>query len=97
VTRRNTSPLVEGDTGRNAYLEPNEPGSGLEINRRPFWADMGEEMRWLYAVEECRAFRRSDTFQEHLERIAAKAGQPATQPAAKPMPVVARLPYPEEA
>ena len=97
MTRRNTSPQLEpGDTGRNAYLEPNEAGEGLTINRRPFWKDEGEEMRWLCAVEECREFRRSDTFLEHLERIAAKAGRVVTQPAAKAMPVVARLPYRED-
>jgi hypothetical protein len=81
--------LTLGDTGRNAFLEPDEPGMGLVIARHPFWRDRSEELTWLAAVEECRPFR-GEPLTQHLARIAEKAGAKITAPPAKEMP---RLPY----
>jgi hypothetical protein len=68
---------------------------GRRMSRRLF-KDEAEEQQWLWAVEECRPFRKTDSFLRHLERIAEKAGRSVTQPVAKAMPDV-RLPYKESA
>lgn len=97
MTRRNTSPAAEGDTGQRAYREPGDPVDERPvISRRPIFRDSSEELAWLYAAEQARPFRKADTFLEHLERIAKLAGAELAGPAVKPMPEV-RLPYADDA
>ena len=85
------------DTGRMGFREPGEPPDDRQnvISRRPFWRDSSEELAWLYAVEQARPFRKSDTLTEHLERIANIAGAELKGKPAKDFPET-RLPYAED-
>jgi hypothetical protein len=91
------------DSGLNGYREPGEPhdGRNLVIAHRPFWANAGEELAWLFAAEQCRSSRPlkmvsgRDDFLTHLERIATLAGAELAGKPAKEFPA-ARLPYRED-
>lgn len=79
------------DTGRQAYREPGEPSDERPlIKHRAFWTSAAEELRWLWAVEECRRSRGKEGTTEHLERIGRAFGLKYSGPPAKEM---ARLPY----